>query len=158
MYSGSSLPYSKFIVDLHKTTYKSSGNHLKGWDRMPKKMLPTLKRNSDAVPWGFTLLAEREVYENGAFWSGIQTKRLEEGNWLKVRSIRSDTPAYEAGIRSGDFITRINGNIVFYMDLKTIERLIRNSGNVLYLDVERNSEKNLLYDNGIKGVCLNFLI
>ncbi|CAB4059836.1 P4HA [Lepeophtheirus salmonis] len=115
MYSGSSLPYSKFIVDLHKTTYKSSGNHLKGWDRMPKKMLPTLKRNSDAVPWG--------VYTLGG-------KR--KGNWLKVRSIRSDTPAYEAGIRSGDFITR----------------------NVLYLDVERNSEKNLLYDNGIKGQIL----
>eukprot|EP00096_Caligus_rogercresseyi_P011262 TRINITY_DN437_c0_g1_i1.p1 TRINITY_DN437_c0_g1~~TRINITY_DN437_c0_g1_i1.p1 ORF type:complete len:154 (-),score=13.77 TRINITY_DN437_c0_g1_i1:339-800(-) len=151
----SSMPYSSFLVEHHRS---STGNHLKGWDRRPQKLLPTLNRNSPAVPWGFTLVAEREIYENGAFWSGIQTKRLEKGYWLKVRSLRCDTAAHAAGVRSGDFITRINGSVVFYMDLKTIERLIRQSGNVLYLDIERNSEKNLLYDNGLKGTTLNFLV
>lgn len=46
----------------------------------------------------------------------------------KVRTVRPDTPAFHAGIKANDFITRINGRIVFHLTMKDVERLIRTSG------------------------------
>ena len=52
-------------------------------------------------------------------------------------SVRQGSPAAEAGIRPMDFIARINGQIVFNLDARNIERIIKNSGCTLLLDIER---------------------
>ena len=62
---------------------------------------------------------------------------LFSGMWAKVNSIQSDSPAGRSGIRSHDFIKRINGRLVFHMTPAEVDRLINSSGNTLFLDIER---------------------
>ena len=52
-------------------------------------------------------------------------------------SVRKGSPADLAGIQPRDFVTRINGQIVFNLSVDDVERLIRNSGERLLLDIER---------------------
>ena len=51
--------------------------------------------------------------------------------------MRPGTPAEAAGLKASDFINRINGQIVFHLDPKDVERLINTSGFSLLLDIER---------------------
>ena len=62
-------------------------------------------------------------------------------------SVKSDSPAAHAGIKPRDFITRINGQIVFHMKIKDVERVIRDSGPTLLLDIERYSQLGFLQLN-----------
>jgi len=119
--------------------------------------LLSLEREGESAAWGFSLLGGREVLENGGFWSGVATRRREEGLWLSVASVREETPAGSSGLRSKDLVTRINGRIVFHLDPADVARLIRQSGNSLYLDVERLPSKDLLYNNGLHQFSYNFL-
>jgi hypothetical protein len=57
---------------------------LRGWDREPKKLLPTLTRSNVSEAWGFSCVGGVEIMENGARFAGIVTSRLERGLWLKV--------------------------------------------------------------------------
>ena len=50
--------------------------------------------------------------------------------WLGVASARGDSPALGAGLRSGDFITSINGRLVFHLGPEEVSRLIKTSGQV----------------------------
>jgi len=119
--------------------------------------LLTLEREGGDAAWGFSLVGGREVLENGGFWSGVATRRREEGLWLSVASVREETPAGKSGLRSRDLVTRINGRIVFHLDPADVARLIRQSGTSLYLDVERVPSKDLLYNNGLHQFSYNFL-
>ena len=106
--------------------------------------------------------------------AGVSVRRNERGLWLGVASARADSPALRAGLRSGDFITSINGRLVFHLKPEEVSRLIKTSGQVsvslgriltstrfcfqtLYLDVERNNSKRLLYCNGLHQYSFNFL-
>ena len=51
--------------------------------------------------------------------------------------MRPDTAAAEAGLQANDLISRINGRIVFHLNMKDVERLIETSGETLLLDIER---------------------
>ena len=51
--------------------------------------------------------------------------------------MKADSPAQHADIRQGDFITRINGQIVFHMNPRDIERLLNDPSATLLLDIER---------------------
>ena len=50
--------------------------------------------------------------------------------WLGVASARGDSPALGADLRSGDFITSINGRLVFHLKPEEVSRLIKTSGQV----------------------------
>ena len=107
--------------------------------------------------------------------AGVSVRRNERGLWLGVASSRADSPALRAGLRSGDFITSINGRLVFHLKPEEVSRLIKTSGQVsvflwgriltstgfclqtLYLDIERNNSKRLLYCNGLHQYSFNFL-
>ena len=65
--------------------------------------------------------------------AGVSVRRGEKGLWLSVASVREDTPASLGGLHARDFITRINGRIVFHLEPEDVSRLIRNSGKVIVL-------------------------
>ncbi len=56
---------------------------------------------------------------------------------MQICSVRSETPASAAGLRPRDFVTRINGQVVRDLQPKDVERIVRDSGLTLFLDVER---------------------
>ena len=65
----------------------------------------------------------------------MSVRRHERGLWLGVASARGDSPALRAGLRSGDFITSINGRLVFHLQPEEVSRLIKTSGQVaVYLE------------------------
>ena len=56
----------------------------------------------------------------------------------QVRTVAPGSPAEAAGLRARDIVSRINGRLVFHLEhLADIERLIRDSGTQLFLDIER---------------------
>ena len=130
---------------------------MRGWERGPEKLYLTLNREDATAAWGFSLNGGSDILENGGFWSGVVTKRHERGLWLNVGNLREDTPASKGGLKKNDFISRINGRIVFHMKPEDVQRLIKNSGKVLYIDIERNDMKNLVYNNGLHQYSYNFL-
>jgi hypothetical protein len=122
-----------------------------------KKLLLTLSRSSEFEPWGFSAIGAKDIFEQGGFWSGVNTRRHEKGVWFSVQMVRDETPSSEAGLKPHDLITRINGRIVFHLEAEDIQRLISHSGKTLYLDIERNLTKSWLYNRGMHQYSFNFL-
>jgi len=145
-----------YVSEANKNVALGNGA-IMGWDRSPKRLWPTLTRGEESVAWGFSIICGQDILESAGRWSGVATRRNERGLWLKVRTVRDDTPAAAAGLTDSDFITRINGRIVFHMSPQEAERLIKNSGTILYLDVERNPSRRLIYDDGKHQNVSNFL-
>ena len=103
---------------------------VRGWDRGPEKLYLTLERSKEDTAWGFSCSGGRDLEQWGALMSGVAARRQEAGLWLSVASVRDDTPASQANLGPGDFISRINGRIVFHLLPEDVSRLIRNSGKV----------------------------
>merc|ERR1712223_72955 len=149
------MEVSNFLLE----NIRSGGNigALQGWDREPKKLWPTLQRTALEDAWGFSLVGGLDYLEAAGRYSGIVTQRGDVGLWLKVKPVRPGTPAEAAGLKASDFINRLNGQIVFHLDPKDVERLINTSGFSLLLDIERNSPKAMIYDNGLHQIAMNYL-
>ena len=131
---------------------------MRGWESGAEKLYLTLTRDSPTSGWGFSLAGGQDILEQGGFWSGVVTTRHQRGLWLSVGSVREESPANTGGLKKNDFVSRINGRIVFHLAPEDVQRLIKNSGTVLYLDIERNNAKNLLYNNGLHQYSYNFLL
>ena len=134
----------------------------------------TLERADPGSAWGFSCSGGLDLEQWGALVSGdenystdktfvimniagVSARCNERGLWLSVASVRDESSASNAGLKSGDFITSVNGRKVFHLNPEDVSRLIRNSGKILYLDIERNNSKNLLYCNGLHQFSYNFL-
>ena len=61
---------------------------------------------------------------------GVSVRRHERGLWLGVASAREDSASRRSDLRPGDFITSINGRLVFHLKPEEVSRLIKNSGQV----------------------------
>ena len=103
---------------------------VRGWDRGPEKLYLTLDRSKEDSAWGFSCSGGRDVEHWGAVMSGLAVSRGEKGLWVSVERVRQDSPASQADLRARDFITRINGRIVFHLEPQDVSRLIKNSGKV----------------------------
>merc|ERR1712079_289906 len=129
----------------------------RAWKNGAEKYLLTLQRADSETAWGFSCSGGQDLEAWGGLMSGVCVKRHEKGLWLGVESVRDDAAAKKGGLMKGDFITAINGRIVFHMKPEDVSRLIRNSGKILYLDIERKNSKRLLYCNGLHQYSFNFL-
>jgi len=148
-------PYSFSCVKEVGGTY--SNGAIQGWDRGGKHQLPTLSRRGDWEAWGMTVTCG-DSGEHGARWSGIAAHRNDTGIWAKIQTVQGDSPASRAGLRPHDFIKRINGMVVFHMTPHQVNRHINDSGTTLYLDIERNPSKRLVYDSGLAETTLQYLL
>ena len=76
------MEVSNFLLE----NIRSGGNigALRGWDREPKKLWPTLQRNALEDAWGFSLVGGLDYLEAAGRYSGIVTQRGDVGLWLKV--------------------------------------------------------------------------
>ena len=72
-------------------------------------------------PEGYQEVRERT---SGAF-GGLGIEVTQEDGWVKVVSPIDDTPAAEAGLQSGDFITHVDGESVFGLTLQEAVELLR---------------------------------
>ena len=66
--------------------YRNGGSigTLKGWERGPKRVWPTLERRALDQAWGFSLVGGIDYLETAGRYSGVVTRRGETGLWLKV--------------------------------------------------------------------------
>ena len=103
---------------------------VRGWERGPEKLYLTLERGSAEAGWGFSCSGGHDLEQWGGIMSGVAVRRGEKGLWVSVERVRDDSPASQADLRSRDFITRINGRIVFHLEPQDVSRLIKNSGKV----------------------------
>ena len=103
---------------------------VRGWERGPEKLYLTLERSKEDTAWGFSASGGRDLEHWGALMAGVAARRQEPGLWVSVASVRDGSPASQASLRQGDFISRINGRIVFHLLPEDVSRLIRNSGKV----------------------------
>ena len=107
--------------------YHGQGS-VRGWARGPEKLYITLDRGQADTAWGFSCSGGLDLEHWGAIMSGVQARRGERGLWMSVASVRDTTPASLTNLRPGDFITGINGRIVFHLTPEDVSRLIKNSG------------------------------
>ncbi|MDU0810110.1 MAG: S41 family peptidase [Burkholderia sp.] len=83
---------------------------------------------------------ELEQETKGCF-TGIGIEIVQESNLLKVVSLINDTPAFRAGIRTGDLITRINNKPVLGMKIDNLVKHMRGEpGTKVTLTIYRKSE------------------
>ena len=81
----------------------------------------------------------------------MSVRRNERGLWLGVASARADTPALRAGLRSGDFITSINGRLVFHLKPEEVSRLIKTSGQVSVSFGKDINMHGILFSDSVSG-------
>ena len=87
-------------------------------------------------------LKEMEVQTKGEF-GGIGIEVTMEYSLIKVISAIEDTPGYKAGIKSGDYISKIDGKSVVGTSLNDMVKKLRGKqGSKVVLTILRNGEKN----------------
>jgi hypothetical protein len=72
--------------------------------------------------------------------SGL-TLGLPEGDALPVTAVQPGSPAADAGVRTGDRITRINDRAVDAIDFWELRKLLRRKGELVRLIVDREGEE-----------------
>jgi len=86
-------------------------------------------------------LKEMTVHTKGEF-GGVGIEITTENTIAKVVSAIEDTPAYRAGIKSGDFIIRIDGKSTYSMKIDEVVKKIRGRVNSpVKLTIYRKGEK-----------------
>jgi carboxyl-terminal processing protease len=89
-------------------------------------------------------LKEMSVHTKGEF-GGIGIEITTDASVAKVVSAIEDTPAYQADIRSGDYVVRIDGKSTYSMKIDEIVKKIRGKANTpVKLTIYRKDEKDPL--------------
>ena len=120
-------------------------------ERAPHQLYLSLHRDSPDSAWGFSCSGGRDVEHWGAVMSGLAVSRGEKGLWVSVERVRQDSPAGQADLRPRDFITRINGRIVFHLEPQDVSRLIKNSGKVRLKDLKSFSNSWIYCSGSVSG-------
>lgn len=60
---------------------------------------------------------------------------------LKVRRLVEDSPATQAGLREGDFISAVNGTVASKLSLERVRAMFKQAGQSYLLSIERGEER-----------------
>jgi len=97
-------------------------------------------------------LKEMSIHTKGEF-GGVGIEITTDMSVAKVVSAIEDTPAYRAGIKSGDFIVRIDGKSTYSMKIDEIVKKIRGKVNSpVKLTIYRKGEKDPLEKTIIRRI------
>ena len=72
---------------------------------------------------------------------GVTVSKNEDNNYAEVMSIFKDTPAYNAGIKNGDYIVEVNGKDTSTMTLTEVVTEIKSSEDPVILQIYRDGEE-----------------
>ena len=98
------------------------------------------------------VLKEMSIHTKGEF-GGVGIEITTDMSVAKVVSAIEDTPAYRAGIKSGDFIVRIDGKSTYSMKIDEIVKKIRGKVNSpVKLTIYRKGEKEPLEKTIIRRI------
>ncbi len=103
-----------------------------------------LAQASDAITASmYDVTYTTDMPSNNDSYIGIGTtlQKDNETLWFYIKDVVSMGPAAQAGIQQGDFMTRINGNTVFDMNLReAAAHLSGDAGTAVYLTIMRNHQ------------------
>ena len=86
--------------------------------------------------------AEKMREQTRGEFGGLGIEVTQEGGFVKVVSPMDDTPAYEAGLEAGDFITHVNGESLLGLPLDDAVELMRGPvGSEIVITVVREGEQ-----------------
>ncbi|MBN9565324.1 MAG: PDZ domain-containing protein, partial [Alphaproteobacteria bacterium] len=113
------------LLELHekvKNHYVDEVSEEKFWNGALKGAMRALDPHSDYLtPKEFDVMKERTKGE----FAGIGIEMIQEYGVIKVISPIDDTPAYNAGIKAGDYIIWIDGEPVMGMNIEEAARKLR---------------------------------
>jgi carboxyl-terminal processing protease len=129
------------LLELHekaKNHYVDEVAEEKFWEGALKGAMRALDPHSDYLtPKEFDVMKERTKGE----FAGIGIEMVQEYGVIKVISPIDDTPAYNAGIKAGDYIIWIDGEPVMGMNIEEAARKLRGQkGTVVKLRIVREGK------------------
>lgn len=92
-----------------------------------------------------TLVSLFNFRELNRIWFGAQVEEQGDGSkGIIVTSVETDSPAYKAQIKVGDYITKIDSKVI--LDILDFEKYIlkKNAGDKLYIYINRNGREHKL--------------
>ena len=88
-----------------------------------------------------TYTADMPTSNDSYIGIGTTLQKDNETLWFYIKDVVSMGPAAQAGIQRGDYITRINGNAVFDMNLReAAAHLTGSAGSSVFLTIMRNHQ------------------
>ncbi len=123
------------IFSLIQTSYVENMSDEKLVELSLNNIMPALDPHSSYLsPKSFKSLLE---HTNGEF-GGIGTEIVMDGGFIRIISPIDDTPAFHAGLKAGDLITHINGELVQSMSSdEAVEKLRGRAGTHVRIKVKR---------------------
>ncbi len=134
-----SLPLIKEVLDIIKKDYVEEKSNKELGEAAATGILQNLDPHSAYLSG--EALKEMQVQTKGEF-GGLGIEIANEMSLIKVISAIEDTPAFKEGIKSGDYISRIDGKSTISMPIDEAVKMLRGkAGSSVTLTILRKGEK-----------------
>jgi len=132
----------KEVFDIIKKEYVEGKSDRQVNEIAVSGLLSSLDPHSSYL--NYDALKEMQVQTKGEF-GGLGIEMSQEGGVIKVISAIEDTPAFKEGIKSGDYIVRIDGKSIVGLSIDEVVKKLRGkAGTSVSLSIARKGEKSLI--------------